>query len=750
MIIAHTKDGKTFTNESECHELITHLKDTANYARVKASHFNAGMAAWVVAFLHDFGKFSPDFQARIRGESKKSAPHAIAGAWAMVERYGEIGRMFGIVIASHHTGLPDYGVSADPSESTYQGKLNLHCEKHKESFLHCLHNNEPLPELDKREMPKLSKQKGNAGDKEKGFQLATFFRMLFSVLVDSDYTDTEEFCTGIKREPVTLDAALMEGMYAKLIDAIRCKNGGGLVNEIRAKVLENCMDAASYDPGLFTLTVPTGGGKTLSSLVFALKHAIRHGKRRIIYVIPYTSIIEQNADVVREILGEEYILEHHSSIDNLSDNARDFRIRHSTENWDIPIVFTTNVQFFESLFANKTRMSRKIHNITNSVVIFDEAQMLPSDFLSPCLSVIGELVENYRVTAVLCSATQPVLGKYLSANAKNVLEISKNPAGLAEALKRVDYFYTGEKTDEMLVDELCGRKQALVIVNSRRHAYSLFKICVESEKIDNECLIYLSTLIAPVHRSERITEIKKRLDDNLPVTVISTQLVEAGVDIDFPCVYRAIAGIDSIIQAGGRANREGKLINPDGTGRNGEVVVFDPIGESGKVPPSLKLMVSKGKETIRAMGDGAFSLMGIKKYFELLYFSLERDDAMDKNRILDEFQQTRNEFVMNFATAAAKFKLIDDNTQGIVINCNDESKSLIEKLYSGEDLRTVQRRLQKYSVSVYWNEYERLSSENAIQVVNGVNLLVTAEYYKKETGLDLFGNENKNAEAICV
>ena len=288
------------------------------------------------------------------------------------------------------------------------------------------------------------------------FQVATYLRMLFSVLIDADYTDSEEFCKDIKRN---ISGDSISVLHTRLITSLP-KNTGSDIDNIRAEVLQNCLEAATEPQGLFSLTVPTGGGKTLSSLAFALSHAKQHGLRRVIYVIPYTSIIEQNALVFKEALGEKNVLEHHSNFDAASldddedeDDEDARRLKWASENWDIPIVVTTNVQFFESLFAVKTTKARKLHNIAKSVVIFDEAQMLPSEYLSPCMKSISELILNYGVTAVLCSATQPLVEKFVYEGLQTT-EIAANPTSLSERLKRVAYSFVGKKTDDELLESL--------------------------------------------------------------------------------------------------------------------------------------------------------------------------------------------------------------------------------------------------------------------------------------------------------
>jgi len=718
---AHTKDGKTFVNENECQKLVEHLNNTAFYAMKRAEFFEASEAAYVIGLLHDIGKYSDGFQAKIKGKVNISVPHAMAGAFILNNNYDLLSKYYGIAIASHHTGLSDYGTLVDKDNNTYCGKLNNH------KPLNLIYENEVL-------LPaKISHKRLKLSIGYEAFQFSMYLRMLFSVLVDSDFTDTEEFCTDTKRNT---NYTCIEEIYNNLMDNMP-QNTGGKVNTVRAEILNDCLAKAENPQGLFSLCVPTGGGKTLSSLAFALKHAQKHGLRRVIYVIPYTSIIEQNAEVFREKVGAENVLEHHSGFEI---DSEDFKARWASENWDIPIIVTTNVQFFESLFAAKTTKSRKIHNITKSVVIFDEAQMLPGDYLSPCMAIISELITNYGVTAVLCSATQPLVHKYMYKNIKQT-EIISNHTDLASKLKRVNFNFAGKKSDDEIILEIANQHSVLLIVNSRKHAFSLYE--KTKSFISQNGLFYLSTLLTPADRTAKINEIKRRLATGEPVVVISTQLLEAGVDVDFPVVYRSLAGIDSIIQAGGRANREGKLADL------GKVIIFEPT--ESPIPRSLQLYASCGKEVIECLNQDAVELAGITKYFELLNHALERDGIRDMKGILNEFEINRcGEIVkMNFATAAKNFNLIDNNTHNIVIPCN-KNLGLIKKLRNEGSSRKLLRKLQKYSINIYDNEFIQLQTDNALEKIDGINLLIIPKYYSPESGLNIFTKDNKNAECAFI
>ncbi|MBC3888183.1 CRISPR-associated helicase Cas3' [Acetobacterium paludosum] len=731
--LGHTKDGKCFTGEENSQELITHLKNVSNYAEKFAMSFDAGEMGALLGLVHDLGKYQINFQDRIRGRSKVKVDHATLGAKVLAESWKEMGWLHGMVVAGHHTGLKDSGCGSNMGDNTYSSRINNYQGQDTE------YSNEINIPSDFK--PKMI----NCDNETMSFAFATYFKMLFSCLVDADWTDTEEYITDISRD--SLPYTIQE-LDKKLISGIPANNGS-FINNIRAEILKDCQEASQREQGLFTLTVPTGGGKTLSSLSFALQHALKHNLKRIIYVIPYTSIIEQNADVIANILGKEFVLEHHSQVDETKgilgedDIEEDIkkRIKWASENWDIPIILTTNVQFFESFFSNKPSKARKLHNIAESVVIFDEAQMLPRELLSPSMYAISELVTNYKVTAILCSATQPAISQYKYEKLK-ISEIIGNPGELAKKLKRVEYEVIGKKSDEDILEMFAENRKTLCIVNSRKHAYALYKLVSEDERFKN--IYHLSTLMHCTNRREVLKKVKERLEKNDDVILIATSLVEAGVDIDFPVVMRSIAGIDNIIQAGGRANREGKL-------KKGRVLVFEPTSDAGKIPKVIQSMASLTKEVIAVLGEEAFEMKGVTMYFENLYHASSSDNILDSKNILDEFEIKGNSYRFNFETVAKKYKIIEDNTENIIINLSKESKELTEELRQHIFKRVSTRKLQQYSVSIYKNEYQKLLEENALEVLDsGFNILNNNQYYKGETGLDIFTDNNKNAECSII
>ncbi|MBP8715701.1 MAG: CRISPR-associated helicase Cas3' [Lachnospiraceae bacterium] len=734
--IAHTKDGKTYIDDEHSQSLKAHLQNVSRYAGDFSSAFNAREAGEILGLAHDIGKYQNSFQERIRG-SRKRVDHATLGAKLLEGNYGDLGYLYGMVVAAHHSGLKDSGSVLNMGDDTYASRINNY-KGEDVDFSREIYFPEKLPDIP------VKCDRSNVA-----FAFATYLRMLYSSLVDADWTDTEEYIKSIKREGI--DYSIID-MHQKLLESIP-SNDGSYINNIRADILYMCRKAASSEQGLFTLTVPTGGGKTLSSFAFALEHAIKHNLKRIIYVIPYTSIIEQNAEVISSSIGREHVFEHHSNAepgsfsedervesekpveDSLRNPEEQLRIRWASENWDIPVILTTNVQFFESFYSNKPSKSRKLHNIAESVIIFDEAQMLPRELLSPSMYAICELVKNYRVTSVLCSATQPAIANYKYKNIP-VMEIMDNPKDLFEKLRRVKYEFAGRKDDEDILVMLKENRKVLCIVNSRRHAHALYQIAKQSLEGN---VYHLSTLMTPLHRREALKEIRELLKSGEDVIVISTSLIEAGVDIDFPVVIRSIAGLDSIIQAAGRANREGKL-------ESGKVIIFDPDSKDGRIPSAMQAMASITREVISVLNDRAFELEGIKMYFELLYSHAEVDGKLDSRGILNEFEISGKFKKFNFESAAQKYKIIEDNTRSIIVNTSAESEKLVKKLRLGIFSRDTIRKLQQHSVSVYENEYRNLRKDNALEELNGGYIILNnPEYYKDEFGLDIFTDDNKNA-----
>jgi len=541
MYYAHSTFNKS---QQDWHLLNSHLHEVAKQAADFAEEFNARSMGFTSGLYHDIGKYSKEFQAKLRGENLQTVDHSTAGALALQDVCKpHIAKLLAYTVAGHHTGLQNYGnvetglasrlfSKSLPDYSAYKTDINTDIEENHAVNLHF-------------------------DNSHSGFSASFYTRMLYSCLVDADYLDTEKFYSEKKallRNYTTSISDLYDKLCVHMQEKLKKVDNSSL-NTLRSSVYFDCLKAADLPNKMFSLTVPTGGGKTLSSMAFALAHAKKNNMRRVIYVIPYTSIIEQTADVFRSIFGYNNVLEHHSNYDfsrNMLNDAAISSVQLASENWDLPIVVTTNIQFFESLFANKPSKCRKLHNLANSVIILDEVQMLPTGYIKPSTAALSELVRNYGCSVVLCTATQPSLNKFTT-HGLDIKEIVGNPAGLYTSLKRVKVTYSGEVTVDDLLQRLNKEESYLCIVNTRSLASVLYR------KIGSISGNYhLSARMCPAHRREKLNEIKRRLLAGLPCKIISTQLIEAGVDIDLPVVFRELSGIDSICQAAGRCNREGK------------------------------------------------------------------------------------------------------------------------------------------------------------------------------------------------
>jgi len=715
---AHSDKNK---DKRKWHLLKAHLQDTGDTAAAFAKGFGAERLAYAAGVLHDVGKYAPEFQKRLEGHSIK-VDHSTPGAAEAANRYGPVGRLLAYIIAGHHCGLPDWGSRAD--ESSLEARLNKQLKDYS-AFVEEIE----LPSKHSIALPAIRTFAGA------GFSVQFLIRFVYSCLVDADFLDTEKALNSekaaarcsqypLKKLSEALDSYL-DDICAEAIDTA--------VNRKRAEILSNCREKARRAPGLFTLTVPTGGGKTLSSLSFALRHALLYGKERVLYVIPYTSIIEQNAAVFRMLLGEENVLEHHSNFsypregqaETEAEYAGDMEqlLKLAAENWDMPVIATTNVQFFESLFAARSSRCRKLHNVANSVIILDEAQMIPTGFLKPCLNAVVELVSNYNTTVVLCTATQPAIGKLLPEEI-NPVEIMDDPGGLYGAFKRVKVSNIGAVSDDELAEKLVGHDQVLCIVSSKKHARLLY------EKIHGEGTFHLSTRMCPAHRSKMLKTIKGRLKEGKKCRVVSTQLIEAG-DIDFPVVYRSMAGIDSIAQSAGRCNREGLR-------QEGQVYVFWP--EKHGMPRGwLSRTASLGNMTFERHED-PLGLEGVEEYFNSLY-SLDAEQ-LDKEGILAEIREQEGKLRFPFRTIAERFKLIDENTNTVVIPWDDLCKNTLTEAGHSLFHGSYARKLQRYGVEVYEKEFKELFEYGALEVV-GERIFILREeafkrHYSRETGLEPF------------
>ncbi len=561
--------------------------------------------------------------------------------------------------------------------------------------------------------------------------MAFWIRMLYSCLVDADFLDTEEFMRG--SPPPRGSSQTMEQLLDRLEKYVEKWAHPELeLDRARWGILQACMDAGeNQKPGLFTLTVPTGGGKTVSSLAFALRHAVARGKKRIVYVIPYTSIIEQTADTFRTILGPEAVLEHHANVDFDDDESglpdpEKVRKKLAAENWDLPVVVTTAVQFFESLFANKPSRCRKLHNLADSVIIFDEAQALPLPYLLPCVRAIAELTVNYGASCVLCTATQPALDPLFTDIAPELTPREIAPEIPSQIFQRVQYKRMGQLSDEELAQRLDTHKQVLCIVSTRKQAQAVYSL------LGKENSFHLSTLMTPEHRRAVLAAVKKRLEAGLPCRVVSTSLIEAGVDIDFPVVYRAEAGLDSIVQAAGRCNREGKRPASDSY-----VYIFQP---DSTYSTSLPHAMERPLEVMRAIlrdGRTPADPGTTEDYFTALrQFTGKGIDKLDLVARLEAGIQDPGRPSFPFAQVAEHFHLIEQNTRTVVIPRTKEAQALAARLERGERNRDLLRKAGQYAVNVYARQFDALQSLGCLTILEeGLAVLADGSRYSEEKGL---------------
>lgn len=684
-----------------------------------AKHFGAGKYAYMAGMLHDVGKYTEGFQKRIL-EAGPKVEHSAAGAYEVQKVMRDLrGRMIEFCIAGHHTGLPDGGSLVDTvNDSTLCAKLLRQEKKNNDEYSELLRKINP-EKLIPQNKPKLEPVKSPA------FSASFFIRMLFSCLVDADFLATEEFMLGKESRPKAgepLDVLLkkLERHMAGFAQPTTP------IDEKRCEIMDACIKAADGDRGVYSLTVPTGGGKTLSSLMFALRHSVHHRMKRVIYVIPYTSIIEQNAGVFRNILGEENVLEHHSQVqyDDKDEDPLQKKKKLAAENWDIPIVVTTNVQFFESLFASHTSKCRKLHNIVDSVIIFDEAQMFPVDFLSPCVQAIAELTANYGVTPVLCTATQPSLNSLFPAKIQ-IKEICPNTAELYSFFRRSRIEKIGRMSAEELTERLNGEESFLCIVNTRQRASDLYEGIIA----DNETKFHLSTLMTPYDRKQTLNRIRERLAAKQPCKVISTTLIEAGVDVDFPIVYREMTGLDSIVQAAGRCNREGKRKLDESS-----VFCFEiDDGKTHSVPDYIKLPLSVS-EAVTSDCDDMGSPEIIAAYFRQLHQLI--GSGVDQHNIIAKLEKSN--FYFPFASIAKEFQIIKNETADVLITEDDQAVKLAQQLRNGQMSRELCRKLTPYLVSVYqWQLNALIDSGSVEQIDEHLAVLIKSEAYTKEKGLSV-------------
>lgn len=685
-----------------------HLEGTAKLSGAFAEKFGKQDWGYCCGMLHDIGKYSIEFQKKILGESNRRVDHSTASARVCREKGGRY-PFLEYCVEGHHAGLPDYGSNFDGGDdSTLMGR-----RKKKISDFQAYQTEIEIPPI--TSSPIDLNRTANPG-----FSLSVFMRMIYSCLVDADFLDTEAFMKNGKGERDSgQDVSVLLEKLENYIGGWLKNQDTETVNGRRTEILRHCLEMGGAEKGLFRLTVPTGGGKTIASLAFALRHAVKHQMDRVIYVIPYTSIIEQNAKVFRDILGEENVLENHCNVDYESSEEL-MPMQLAAENWDKPIVVTTNVQFFESLFSNKSSKCRKLHNIANSVIIFDEAQMLPNDYLKPCIAMIEELINSYETSVVLCTATQPAL-KSLFQTDVLATELCPRMKEQFTFFKRAALENVGVLTEEKLVENLQKEFQALCIVNTKKRAQRIYKA------LEGEGIYHLSTSMYPKHRKRVLKEIQERLQENKKCILVSTSLVEAGVDLDFRSVYRELAGVDSMIQAAGRCNREGSR-----SVKESKVFIFR--FEEGQHLLGQRQQIDVAKSLI-ADGRDLSDMESITKYFEMLYHI--KGDTLDKKKIMDEFKNKQ----YNFAKVGKEFRLIEQNTKTLFINCEEQADEILRLLKERGFTRLGMRKAGQYCIAVYDKEFDKLYGMGMIQPISedieDFYELQDRNKYTEEMGLEL-------------
>lgn len=709
IIISHIRQADMTVQSNE-----EHLSGVAKMAERFAANFGLGSFGQLMGLLHDKGKEQTEWQKYIQGvtgynkdyANVKSGPnHSYVGAVIAQKRYPQIAPLIAQPIAGHHRGLYDY------------------CEYIEET---------------KREIPKdiatentISFQYPKLPRMEQ-YDLHHMVRMLFSCLVDADSLDTEAFM-----EP---ELAKMRGSHASMpellkmlethLQELKANAPDTEVNRIRNYVQEQCINTSRGKSGFYSLTVPTGGGKTLASVLWALHHAVKNNLQRIIIAIPYTSIIVQTAATLKRIFGEDNVLEHHSNInpEDIKDKELRERLQLATENWDYPIIVTTNVQLFESLFSNKRSDCRKLHNIVKSVIILDEVQTLPLSFYKPIVHTLDTLQRVFGTSILFTTASQPILsGRIEGTNPiasfdalQTVHEIIPQEAQLHNKLRRVELqFMDRAKSYDEIAEELAKHNKVLCIVNTRRDAKEIY------ERLPKEGIrLHLSRMMCPAHVSATIERVKEslRTGNDQPIRVIATQLIEAGVDIDFPVVFRQEAGLDSILQAAGRCNREGKVKSLCTT------YVFS-LGKEHPLPPGFITQSNNARLNMGKNHDW-FAPESMTCYFEHLH---SRIDNFDEKQM----QELLYKPACEFEEAARQFHLIDDQTTSVIVNWNG-SLELYQQLLSNGPSYLSMKKLAQYSVSIRKRDFENLQSMGAIvEPFENIFAITNPTFYKIDTGLSL-------------
>lgn len=699
---------KYYAHSADCPKenwqlLKTHLENTALKVKQFSNGYCGESLAENLGLLHDVGKFSLSFQQRLDGKNIK-VEHSLAGAKEL---------NFGLMqycIAGHHSGLMDIGTRSDSEEaSTLFGRLKRKCEDYS-----AYKSEIAVPELSQEDILKC---KSMADDNK---QAAFWTRFMFSCLTDADFLDTEEF----------YDPSVCRGSYIdfkccldKIDRRLSSFAADTAVKQARSRL---CAQAAShaYDKGnIFFLNMPTGSGKTLAGMKFALMRAIEQHKKHIIYVIPYTSIIEQNAAVFKGIFGNEGILEHHSNFnyDSIDDFSIKEKLKKAAENWDVSIVVTTNVRFFQSIYSNKSSDLRKMHNIADSIILFDDVHTLPSKFFKPCLEAIATLTKKYSCEAVFMSATMPDFNRWLTEFGCTGLDT----VDLIQDKSDFDLFKTSTVTNlgaidfDSIISRINSEKHCLVVVNKKSTALKVYR-AIPGKKF------HLSTYMTHFDRDRVIKQVREALASDEPFCLVSTSLIEAGVDLDFTSVYRELMGLDNLLQTAGRCNREGKR-------KSGSAYSFEFTGEEFAVKSNeVKIRQGFTNEIFRRF-ENVNDTAAVTAYFNRLYqYGKGEMSQMD-------FANYITSTGFNFKSYAQDFKLIDDNSIALVILDKDAAAQQLIK-NAAFNPSAAKRGLQKYTISLKKYEYDKLNDYGVIGSENGIEYLANANFYDVNTGIGFEDN----------
>ncbi len=804
--IAHPAKG------SENHQtVLTHLLAVGDLAERLAAKIGFAEQGRLIGLMHDFGKYSSAFQEYMHliiEEQTNANPdndegsleivnsknlkgkidHSSAGAqWICNRLIPFVGKLqqqdealtkyaltitqsLSICIASHHSGLID---SLSTSENVFVNRLNKddtythlqECCKNADPQL--IQNVEALSSFDfianSAEQLKRMFDKCHLSEVEHDYYLGMFTKMLFSCLIDADRIDSADFeqpSNKVERFKLTNWAQACDNIES-FIAQFKPVNP---IDHIRAEISDNCFNRAQEPTGTYSLTVPTGGGKTYASLRFALHHANKHNLDRIIYVIPFTSIIEQNASAIREVLdgldADDWVLEHHSS---LEPEQQTWRSKLACDNWDKPIVLTTMVQFLESVFSSGTRGARRLHQLSNAVLVFDEIQTLPIRCVHLFNNTINYLTRFCNTTALMCTATQPLLNQLPERikalgelNLKVENELTPNIERLYHQLERVRIKNLSKKEGwseaeivQLILSQLNEVRSCLVITNTKAWAKNLY-LALENQVSQETKVFHLSTGMCSAHRKEILNEVRARLSNGLPTLCISTQLIEAGVDVDFDCVVRFVAGLDSIAQAAGRCNRNGKLAL-------GSVLLLNPAEENVGMLQDIKAGIEATNRIFTEFGEEELlKPAAMTRYFQYYFYDRHKEmtypvkhgqsilSLLSNNISIGPYRDS-NPFVLNqsFMTAAKQFQAIDAPVNSVIVPFNDEAISIIAKLcgldkrFDAGSYRSLLKSAQKYSVNVFPNVWQELVDKRAVYPISQDEAVfyLSQEFYSNEFGL---------------